>query len=231
MRLRRLVPLIALCSFVPSSASPEPGSDPGGEAYRGLTPVRAPARIIVRVYEVDVLGSELKATALNTAEKTLSGAAIAVGWRECPPAPQDAARGALSEGRRAGVSPACETPGVGEFVLRIVRSTARHHDEGLPLGDAFVDTETRSAVLATVYADRVARVAAAAGADTAVLLGYAIAHEIGHLLMASTHHSRSGLMRSVWRAAELRARRAGDWTFTAADVATMTGRLAPPGTH
>ena len=218
MRPRTLVPLIALCTFVPSSANSEQwsnseqGSEPGDESYSTLTP--AQTRITVRIYEVDAMGSELKSVALDTAAKTLSAAAITVGWRDCPRAPLDDAPGA------------CQTPALGEFVLRIVRSTLHHEDDGLPLGDTFVDKGTRSAVLATVYVDRVNRVAAATDTDPAALLGYAIAHEIGHLLMASTDHSRSGLMRPVWRAAELRARRSADWKFTAADIASIANRLS-----
>ena len=213
MRLRPLVPLAALCVLVPSLAHPQPaphGSDRGQTLPTTLTPPGT-SGIVVRVYEVDVLGAEMKSNALHIAAGTLSAAEITVIWRECP---------------LAGVSPACQGPIAGEFVLRIVRSPAQHHDEGLPLGDTFVDTSTASAVLSTVYLDRVARVAAAADVDPAALLGYAIAHEVGHLVMASTDHSRSGLMRPVWSAAELRARRSTDWGFTAADIASMANRLS-----
>lgn len=198
MTLRTLVLLVALCPpVVPRAASAE--APPS-------------VRVTVRVYDTGVLDPGLKSGALHVAARALSAAHIVVRWRECP---------------RAGVTPVCESPGAAEFVLRVVRSTIRHHDDGLPLGDTFVDTAAGAAVLATVYVDRVSRVAAAADVDPAALLGYAIAHEIGHLLMASTDHSESGLMRSVWRAAELRAGRAADWAFTEADIATIAGRVAP----
>ena len=99
------------------------------------------------------------------------------------------------------------------------------HDETVPLGDAFVDTGSASAVLATVYIDRVARVAKAAGIDPGTLLGYAVAHELGHLLLATNSHGVRGLMRSTWRDDELRSDRKTDWAFTVEETAAIRSRL------
>ena len=56
----------------------------------------------------------------------------------------------------------------------------------LPLGDAMLDRHTGTGVLATIYVDRVEWLARQAGADSRALLGRAIAHELGHLLLATT---------------------------------------------
>ena len=53
-------------------------------------------------------------------------------------------------------------------------------------------------VLATIYFDRVMWLAHEAGTDSRVLLGRAIAHELGHLLLATTTHGPVGLMRAHW---------------------------------
>ena len=95
------------------------------------------------------------------------------------------------------------------------------------LGDAFVDTSARSAVLATIYVDRVASLAGAADLATHVVLGYAIAHELGHLLLGSNIHSARGLMRAVWRENELRRGEKADWSFMPQDVAAIRQRLGP----
>src|SRR5688572_25603174 len=135
-------------------------------------------------------------------------------------------------------APQCATtPRPGEIVLRVVpagspkepasaasaalRSPVSH----LPLGDAFVDLGTRSGVLATVYLDRVSVLAGPAGLDIATLLGHAIAHEIGHLLLGTNAHSTTGLMRAVWSREEVRRRRAADWTFTERDATAIRARL------
>jgi hypothetical protein len=114
----------------------------------------------------------------------------------------------------------------GELAVRIVRLRAPGGREGVPLGDALVDTRSGAAVLATVYEDRVARLAAETGADPAVLLGRAIAHELGHLLLASNRHARNGLMRPRWSVDEIRRNQGRDWAFAPADAALIRERLA-----
>lgn len=49
-----------------------------------------------------------------------------------------------------------------------------------------------------VFYDRVTDVAALQRADTALLLGLVIAHEMGHLLLHHADHAAEGLMRGVW---------------------------------
>jgi hypothetical protein len=177
----------------------------------GLAPAaEIPANpVTVRVYETARLDPSVKTAALKLARTTLAAATVDVSWKPCAP------------GARAG---ACHRPPAGELVLRIVRSTVEHDGGSLPLGDALVDTASGEAILATVYLDRVARVAKAARMDVRVLLGYAIAHELGHLLLASSTHNTRGLMRPIWRNAELRSARSADWSFTAQEIAAIRRR-------
>jgi hypothetical protein len=124
----------------------------------------------------------------------------------------------------------------GELVLRIVSAQRSGTPRGaaslrasasmLPLGDAFVDLGTQSGVLATVYVDRVAALGDAAGMNVARLLGYAIAHEIGHLLLGTSAHGTRGLMRPLWSSDELRRGRSGDWMFTETEVNAIRARRA-----
>ena len=165
--------------------------------------------VTVRVYETSQLDPSVKTAALNLARTTLAAAAVDVSWKPCGP--------------RAGAA-LCDRPPAGELVLRIVRSTVRYDRRSLPLGDALVNTASADAILATVYLDRVVRVARAARMDTRTLLGYAIAHELGHLLLASTSHNTRGLMRPIWRDEELRSARSADWSFTAQEIAAIRRR-------
>ena len=73
--------------------------------------------------------------------------------------------------------------------------------------------------LSTVSADRVVAVARVAGVDARRVLGYAVAHELGHLLN-DPHHPDAGLMRALWSVAEIRRNRVEDFTF-ARDQAEM----------
>lgn len=165
--------------------------------------------VTVRVYETAQLDPSVKTAALNLARTTLAAAAVDVSWKPCGPG--------------AGAA-LCDRPPAGELVLRIVRSTVRYDRRSLPLGDALVNTSSADAILATVYLDRVVRVAKAARMDTRTLLGYAIAHELGHLLLASSSHNTRGLMRPIWRDEELRSARSADWSFTAQEIAAIRRR-------
>ena len=94
----------------------------------------------------------------------------------------------------------------------------------MPLGDAMVDRQSGAGVLATIYFDRVLWLAHQAGADSRVLLGSAIAHELGHLLLATTSHGPAGLMRALWSQDEVRRGHSSDWTFAPTEIAAIRRR-------
>ena len=65
-----------------------------------------------------------------------------------------------------------------------------------------------------------------AKADNARLLGRAMAHEIGHLLLGTTHHASRGLMRGVWTTIDLQKDQPWDWTLSRDDADRMRRGLA-----
>jgi hypothetical protein len=201
----RCLPLVLLlCVFVPA----------GGSFAASVLD-----EITVRIYDTGGLDDATRATALDLASATLAPAAH-VRWRRCN-APVS---GSTCDRR----------PAPGELVLRIVQSpggASSHAARGqlrsadlLPLGEALVDHSTHSGVLATIYLDRVRMLARAAGVAAARLLGHAIAHEIGHLLLASNAHGVHGLMRAIWSSEEVRRSRPGDWIFSGQELAAIRAR-------
>jgi hypothetical protein len=72
--------------------------------------------------------------------------------------------------------------------------------------------------LVTIWADRVDKMARSAGADAGTLLGRAIAHEIGHVLLGTTRHASHGLMRAEWTDHELILNEPFDWMFGRAEA-------------
>lgn len=56
----------------------------------------------------------------------------------------------------------------------------------------------------TLYADRMEAVSRTANASFYRVLGYSLAHELGHVLLRSTAHDPSGLMKDVWTQKEWR---------------------------
>jgi hypothetical protein len=155
--------------------------------------------------------------ARRTASAALEHAGIEVFWVEC--------------GLHAANQPAanaCTQPlRWNELVVRLVsagRADRRRHADSL--GFAFVDLDTGGGWLATVYADRVEEMAGLCGVDAAGLLGRAIAHEIGHLLLGTNEHTTHGLMRAGWSGADLRRDRATQWRFGGRESEQMRRRLA-----
>jgi hypothetical protein len=88
-----------------------------------------------------------------------------------------------------------------------------------------IDAKNGIGVLATVYVDRVLNLVRRLDIDQRTLLGRTIAHEIGHLLLATNRHSTSGLMRELWSPEELLASRADDWALRPFEAAAIRQRL------
>jgi hypothetical protein len=177
--------------------------------------VTAGLDLTVRVYDASGLPPATIHRALELANGAFAPASIRIAWVACGPARHD-----LRPHR-------CDRPPrPGELVVRMISAPSLTGDrDRLPLGDAFVDPRAGAGVLATVYVDRVAALAAAAGVDVAPLLGNTIAHELGHLLLATTAHGPRGLMRPVWTPDEVRRGHPSDWRFAPREVSALRARL------
>lgn len=176
----------------------------------------------VRVYDNTGASEAERRPSLALAAAIVSAASVELVWRTCGQSqPAGAGPSSTRHDRR------CETPlAPGELAVRIVRSGVVEDGtkQDLPLGDATIDTRTGAGVLATIYLDRVNWMAERAGIDPRALLGRAIAHELGHLLMATGVHGPSGLMRPVWSLSEIRRRQIDDWIFRPQEIAAIKAR-------
>ena len=92
------------------------------------------------------------------------------------------------------------------------------------LGMTVASPTSRGRLVYILY-DRVETVARNADADVATVLGHAMAHEIGHLLLPAGH-SLSGLMGADWDANDLRQAEGGRLLFTPDQAALIRARLA-----
>jgi hypothetical protein len=189
-----------------------------------LTAPRTPAAVIidslfVRIYDnAGVLPSDLTG-ALKTTREILRLADLSVDWVQC-------------RSRRDGPMPAiCDTPPEpGDMVVRLIEGPDKEGGERRAMGYSVFD-ENGASGFATVFVDRVNWLARRAQYSRAPVLGRAIAHEIGHLLLRSNAHTENGLMREVWTVEQLVRNRREDWTFSAdqggdlrnARLATLTG--------
>jgi hypothetical protein len=162
--------------------------------------------LVVRTYDSAGVSSRVLEHAQQSAGIALAAVGINPIWRPCH------AVGCISK------------PKPHEVEIRFVKATAL--SERGSLGFAAVDIAERAGTLATVYVDRVDAMALAAGVDRGELLGRAMAHEVGHLLLGSVDHAPHGLMRATWRIDELRRELPLDWVFSRAEATEMRLRLA-----
>jgi hypothetical protein len=92
-----------------------------------------------------------------------------------------------------------------------------------------IDTVSGTGTLATIYINRVEDSARHAGADVALLLGRAIAHEVGHLILRTNAHGEAGLMRAIWTDQEIARNQPADWVFASPDRRQLRAALQRTG--
>ena len=97
------------------------------------------------------------------------------------------------------------------------------------LGASLLDRDQRTGVLMTVDVFPIRAIAGNTSTDVPTLLARAIAHEMGHLLLGSSTHPRTGLMRAFWSHDELRGLKPAQWQFTHDEAAQMRHGLAAKG--
>jgi hypothetical protein len=182
--------------------------------------------VTIRIYNYAAVPAEQLAAARAAADGIFQETGISLQWIDCRV--PGAAMGA-----------ACAGPlGEREFVLRLLESpnpnsnpnpsssTNPNHDKRLALGRSLLDVETHGGVLITIDPARTAAVAAQAGANSTLVLGRAMAHELGHMLLGTPRHADTGLMRAVWSQRELRENTASDWHFSLREAGAMRHGLA-----
>ena len=111
------------------------------------------------------------------------------------------------------------------FVIRLRDDLAPHFGGELSLhamGRAFVSDG--EGYVADVYYPAIQALSENSQAGVASLIGYTIAHEIGHLLLGPGHRLR-GIMRARWGQDELRALAQRSLGFDKADRARLRERL------
>jgi hypothetical protein len=189
-----LIPTVALaCAFA---------FDVVGEARK--LPERAVPAIVVRTYDAADTATEFQQSALLVASAILDRAGVSVRWIRCDP---------------NAFTAECRNPlGAYELAVRLIKLRERPSKSTLPLGEANLDVVRRTGSLATVYVNRVRWFADASSVDFATVLGRAIAHEIGHLLIGTTMHPSTGLMRAVWTPKDVAGE---DWVFAEGDALAL----------
>jgi hypothetical protein len=173
----------------------------------GITDVIAEFRVTVRVYNGINLSSSELSTAEREAEKIFLYAGIHLSW----------------------------TTGLLAAVVNDNTPSAKWHAASLQLriwpravaGKQPTSSETLGFCLsfengdAVVLADAIRKRAVFGSTSFADLLGLAMAHELGHLLLRSASHSVAGIMRARWTERGLRDDDRGYLRFTPGEAESM----------
>jgi hypothetical protein len=168
--------------------------------------------LVLRTYDLAGVPAPEMANAAQATVTVLARANIAVSWISCP------RQSAGPHDRRCD-----EAHQPSELIVRIITGLAG--STSATLADSYVDIDGALGTFATVYVDRVRRLAATSHIDPGTLMGRVIAHEIGHLLSGTAAHSTTGLMRPAWSASMLRHDGPWAWMFSTAEAARLRARL------
>ena len=177
----------------------------------GWQAVGLAATIFIRSYNNFGVPAADLAAARQDAQAVLQEAGVNIVWADC-----------WVGDRQPAPAPArCQEPVDGDIVLRLQKTNRADRSKFVSMGFSLVGTAGAAPFLATVYVDRVESVARGAGIGARRVLGLAIAHEIGHVLLNSNTHAPNGLMRADWSRNELRRKDAAAWHFLDIEVAQV----------
>jgi len=184
----RHVAACVLAAAIAMIALPAPGSAQTSDG-----------RLAVRIYDFSTLDSPVRARAIEEARAILTDVGVNTSWHDC----------AHNE--------TC-APEAGDLVVRIVREIGPASAEWRQaLGYSVIDPARGAGTLATIYINRVENSSRHAGAELSLLLGRAIAHEVGHLVLHTNEHGLQGLMRPVWTEQEMARNAHDDWVFATSE--------------
>jgi hypothetical protein len=125
----------------------------------------------------------------------LGKAGISTAWIDCPFSTEPAEADAPCAGRLGGT----------RFLVRLTHDHISHHGSLSSGSLGFSHVTYDGGTYATVLMDFVEELACQQElVSRGQILGHAVAHEIGHLVMGLNSHSPRGLMRARWEATELR---------------------------
>lgn len=155
---------------------------------RGTPPV---PKITLRVFNYAAIPPEAVARAEREVTRIFSMIGIQARWLNCPLSPATTQDAAICPGSWLWT----------DLLLRVIPfATADRSNNSL----GFALPSFEGGIVAVIFYDRIAELTKAGVAGSGEILGYAVAHEIGHLLLGSIVHSSSGIMGSPWNREEVK---------------------------
>jgi hypothetical protein len=169
-------------------------------------PPQTSVDITVRVYDWAHVEPGILSMAKDEVSRIFREARVGIVWLDCSSSTSEAEH-----------SPICtQACPWGQFALRIVSDVPPGFKDA-SLGAAFNET----GIYANIFCNRVDEVAREGIATRSQILGAAMAHELGHLLLDLRGHSDFGIMRGRWTAQDLRSASMGGLLFTPTERALI----------
>jgi hypothetical protein len=167
-------------------------------------------QVVVSVYDDTGVSARILLDAEKEASRVFRELSVGLSWVNCRAEDEDFL--------------GCRQPITStQLFVRVVRRGRTLPDDAFGVAFLGVDGNGR---YADVFLDRVRRLQAGkAQINEARVLGYVMAHEIGHLLLGSNAHSTAGIMEPSWSAAELRKIEMGRLAFTKTECEKMRRRV------
>jgi len=194
------VAVITLGSMFGFRTAAEPRPDLAGQAT-----------LTVSVFNDALVSEEVLSRARVEARSVMADAGIALSWLDCG-----------APGRWVANLGCGDLAFPTHLSVRLVKNGS--HRSGDTFGESFLDDEGRGNYV-SVYLQPLAASPAVGVVNEGDLLGYVIAHELGHLLLGPDSHSGSGLMHGVWQFADLRQAAQGRLRFRREESQRLQARL------
>jgi hypothetical protein len=168
-------------------------------------------KINVCVYNLATVPLDTLAQAEREASKIFGWTGVQLTWLDYP----------LDDKQQVESGQTCGPPfGAADVRLRLLthRLTELRGTHSRSLGLALSCAEADGGCFVNVFYQRAEELAKDGDLGLAKVLGHAIAHEIGHLLLGSNAHSPTGLMRGKWGPKDLQRADKGDLLFGAQEA-------------
>jgi hypothetical protein len=165
--------------------------------------------ITVRLFNRSGVAAPILNDGESQSGEILRRAGISVFWLNCG---------------RGGTQECVEEPSSTNFIFTILKQgSAMGSDDALGLA---VQDARGSGAYGYIFENRLDDISGQNHISTSRLLGYALAHEIGHLLKGTHSHSAIGIMSAYWSKYELEQISRGSLSFTQKDEKVMRSRLS-----
>jgi hypothetical protein len=169
----------------------------------GAQPTDTGLKIEIHIYNYSAVSPEMLVRAEQESARIFERIGIVTTWQHCPLTSQDAIR-----------NRACAPPGAPTRLSLRLLSNSMADSFGVGgdiFGSALLPTQEGFGVMANVYADRARELADRR--EFEVILGWIMAHELGHLLLGEHGHAAAGIMHARWRVQELKPTRQSAMLF------------------